>query len=171
MKKVAMNRIIYVIMALSLAGCSTVCPEGLKFGPYGAFCAPYEGYKFVKEINNDLQPGGFLNPNGKLGEESENRSKQFILSEKIRIDFSNDGEFMSFVMSCQNRFKAGDWGNVSQEEKQKNEVGKKGSIGKYVAPNGRIVFVEDKGSEYSIFYEDENLSKQGLPRKGHRDSV
>jgi hypothetical protein len=46
-------------------GCSTVCPEGIKFGPYAAMCAPYEMYKLGESITQDLKPGGMLNPDGK----------------------------------------------------------------------------------------------------------
>lgn len=68
MKKVVMNRIIFVIMALSLTGCSTICQDGFKFGPYAVLCAPYDGYKLIQSVHNDLQPSGILNPNGNNSE-------------------------------------------------------------------------------------------------------
>lgn len=50
-------------------GCSTICPEGIKFGPYATLCAPYELYKFAVSVHGELQPGGMLNPHGKKTDE------------------------------------------------------------------------------------------------------
>jgi hypothetical protein len=58
------TQVLYIAMVLSItSGCSTICPDGFKFGPYAALCAPYDGYKLIKSIDNDLQPGGMLHPN------------------------------------------------------------------------------------------------------------
>lgn len=59
----------FLFVSTMLCGCSTICPEGLKFGPYATICAPYEAYKLVKSIHNDIQPGGMLNPNGEKDDE------------------------------------------------------------------------------------------------------
>jgi len=53
-----------ILLPFIFYGCSTVCPEGLKFGLYGAMCAPYETYQLLKDIKEDLKPGGMLNPHG-----------------------------------------------------------------------------------------------------------
>jgi hypothetical protein len=60
-----------LITVLLSVGCSTLCPHGLKFGLYGAMCAPYESLQLMKSISEDLKPGGMLNPNGTTTEPSQ----------------------------------------------------------------------------------------------------
>ncbi len=55
---------ICLMLIIGLAGCSTVCPPGVKFGPYGVLCAPYEAYEFGKEVPKDFEAGGVWNQNG-----------------------------------------------------------------------------------------------------------
>lgn len=67
-----MKRTVICLLSVVVAfqfGCATLCPEGIKFGPYATLCAPYELYKFAVSIHSEMKPGRMLNPNGKTAEE------------------------------------------------------------------------------------------------------
>lgn len=78
---------------LVLSGCSTVCPEGLKFGLYGAMCAPYETVKLIQQVHRDMQPGGMLNPNSRREQkQSDNESADKAVTTEYENKDSSDGE-------------------------------------------------------------------------------
>jgi len=56
-----------VLSLMTLSGCASMC-DGFQFGPAAVACAPYNIAVLSKGIHGDLQPGGMLNPDGKVEE-------------------------------------------------------------------------------------------------------
>jgi hypothetical protein len=98
---------------------------------------------------------------GRPSETSDSqRLKPFILSPRTMEEFGRDAEFMNLVLAVQDRFRGGDWGDISVEEFRANTKlkGGTGSIGRYAAGSGRpALVITDTGSAFRVRHEDEAL--------------
>lgn len=85
-------------------------------------------------------------------------STPIIFSRKIADRFHSDRALMDHVLLSQERFCNGDWGDVSNKQFTINRALKsgKGIAGRY--PHGSsepAIIITDKGSEFTVRYEDE----------------
>ena len=95
----------------------------------------------------------------KASESSDtDRVKQYVLSRRVMGEFSNNGDFMEEILAMQSRFRSFDWGDITAEQLQANIKleGAKGTLGRYpTSSNGSAIIITDKGSEFTVRYEDE----------------
>lgn len=86
------------------------------------------------------------------------RDKQFVLSRQIMDRFSSDGRFMDEILTLQRRFRSYDWGEITDEQFDKNVSLKagEGTYGRYPTGNDTpAIIITDEGSVFKVRYEDE----------------
>lgn len=98
-----------------------------------------------------------------ISKEESSGGKQFVMSERLSTEFGNDGDTLAFVLDSQERFKRGDWGEISPEQAEINKAANagKGSIGRYTSSGRPALIIVDSGEVYHSGFEDEAAEGSG----------
>lgn len=89
--------------------------------------------------------------------------KQFVMSDRLSTEFGSDGDTLAFVLDSQERFKRGDWGEISPEQAEINKVANagKGSMGRYTSFGRPALIIVDSGEAYHSRFEGEAAERPG----------
>lgn len=139
----ARNDVEMVSQGMSLAGTGT---------PIGAVAS-------IVGLTSKLTRGGGSDP-----APVSIKNKQFLLSPGVEADYCNDGKFMDLIMSIQDKYRQGDYGQVTPEEAEKFKTNPVEAIGRYAADPKSMLIVTDAGKEYRIRYENEVLPASTVKR-------
>lgn len=146
-----MKRLGVIAVTILMAGCARndveMVSQGMSIGGMGT---PVGALASTVGLVSKLTRGGSSDP-----APVSIKNKQFVLSTGVEADYSNDGKFMDLVMSIQDKYKNGDYGQVTPEQSEKYKLNPAEAIGRYTADSRPALVVTDAGKEYKIQYENE----------------
>jgi hypothetical protein len=142
-RKLEINRILLLAgLGVSLSACSQVnefCTGASGAPIVGEICAPASIASAAKDFAT-----------GRGGDEAPPAPKSFHVSKLVMKDFGDNSDVMAFVMDSQDKYKAGDYGVASDEQK-------KAGIGRYQSDQlGKTIIIRDLEKAWNVAYESES---------------
>lgn len=78
-----------------------------------------------------------------------------IVTAGVAADMSNSGSFNQFVFDSIHRHISGDWGEVSENDRETNNAAPLYALSAYMAPDGRRIWAKQDGGVLTVLFPDE----------------
>ena len=131
-------------IAFTLTACAETqefCVAGTAAPGLGVPCAVAGIVKFSKD---------YAQASSSNNDPTQPALKTFQVSKLLMKDFGDNSDVMSFVMDSQDKYKAGDYGMASDEQK-------KAKIGRYRSDQlGKTIVIRDSDKAWNVAYESES---------------
>lgn len=164
-------RIILILAAISVAGCAgrNSTTGNVSTALMLDSLAGVPGVGLIGAAASMVDLGATILSSSSSGtpEGGSSGGKQFVMSELLAKEFSDNGNILAFVLDSQERFKRGDWGEISPEQALINEAanGGKGSTGRYTLSGIPALIIVDSGEIYNSRFEDEAAEGSENPQE------
>lgn len=78
-----------------------------------------------------------------------------IVTAGVAAEMSNSDSFIRFVLSSIRCHRSGDWGEVSDEDKQANNDAPLYALSAYATPDGRKIWIKQDCNVLTVLFPDE----------------
>ena len=78
-----------------------------------------------------------------------------IATAGVVAEMRSSGAFDWFVRSSMHRHLAGDWGEVSENDRETNNAAPLYALSAYTAPDGRKIWIKQDGGVLTVLFPDE----------------
>ena len=137
------NFAVMACIAFNLTACAETqefCIAGNAAPGLGVPCAVAGIVKFSKD---------YAQANSSNNDPALPAPKTFQVSKLVMKDFGDNSDVMAFVMDSQDKYKTGDYGMASEEQK-------KTGVGRYRSDQlGKTIVIKDSGKAWNVAYESE----------------
>lgn len=78
-----------------------------------------------------------------------------IVTAGVAAEMSNSDSFNRFVFNSIHRHLSGDWGEVSEDDRETNNTAPLYALSAYTVPDGRKIWVKQDGGVLTVLFPDE----------------